>query len=101
MADDPDYYSKNIKVANFDVIHHKCCGNKLKGSYKDYKTIKNEDFNNYPKKESKNFLLAVSRNKRDDLWIQRDLMLKYFKENFWLIFVVNDLIYVNSFWRDF
>lgn len=51
MADDPDYYSKNIKVANFDVMHHKCCGNKLKGSYKDYKTIKND---NYPNEESKN-----------------------------------------------
>ena len=76
MADDSDYYSKNIKVANFDVIHHKCCGNKLKGSYKDYKTIKND---NYPKKRIKKL---VSRNKRDDLWIQRDLMLKYFKENF-------------------
>ena len=51
MADDPDYYSKNIKVANFDVMHHKCCGNKLKGSYKDYKKIKND---NYPNEESKN-----------------------------------------------
>ena len=82
MADDPDYYSKNIKVANFDVIHHKCCGNKLKGSCKDYKTIKNEDFNSYPKKESKKILLAVSRNKRDDLWIQRDLMLKFLRKIF-------------------
>ena len=56
MADDPDYYSKNIKVANFDVMHHKCCGNKLKGSYKDYKTIKND---NYPNEESKNQSLEI------------------------------------------
>ena len=47
MADDLDYYLKNVKVVSFDIIHHECHGDKWKGSYKDYKTIRNEDFNNY------------------------------------------------------
>ena len=27
MTDDPHYYYKNVKVINFDIIHHKCDGN--------------------------------------------------------------------------
>ena len=82
MKDDLDYYFKNVKVVNFDIIHHECSGNKLQGTYKNYKTIKNEDLTNYPKNDAKTVLSAAFRTKRDDLWIKRDLMIKHFKENF-------------------
>ena len=39
MSDNPDSYFKNVQVVNFDIIHHKCRGDELKGTYKDYRTI--------------------------------------------------------------
>ena len=73
MHDDPDTYFKNAKVVNVDIINHECRGDKLTGTYKDYKTIKSEHLCNV--------LSAAFRNTRDDLRIKRDLMIKHFKEN--------------------
>ena len=67
---------------NFDIINHKCRGDKLIGNYKDYKTIKNEDLKRYTKGEAQFVLSVAFRIKRDDLWVKRDLMIKHFKENF-------------------
>ena len=68
---------------NVDIIHQECCGDKLIGEYKDYKTIKTEDPCRYPKKkETEVVLSAAFRNKRDDLWVKWDLMIKDFRDNF-------------------
>ena len=32
MRDDPHQYFDSVKVANFDIIHHECRGNKLIGN---------------------------------------------------------------------
>ena len=50
MRGDPDQYFGNFKVVNFDIIHHECRDDKLIGDYRDYKAIKTEDLNRYPKK---------------------------------------------------
>ena len=101
MSDNPNSYFNNVQVANFDIIHHECRGDKLKGTYKDNKTIKNEHLANNPKEEAKTVLPAAFGNKRDDLQVKRDLMINDVKENFnQLFFVVNyinDLINVNTF----
>ena len=81
MTRDPDNYFKNKQVINFDIINHQCCGDQLKKSEKEHKTIENNNFNNYPKNEKK-VLSSVFRNKRDDLWVKRDLMIEHFKQNF-------------------
>ena len=73
-------------MVNFDIINQECRGDKLTGTCKDYKAIKNEDLINYPKEEAKHVLSAAFRNKRDDLWVKGDLMIKHFKENFNLLF---------------
>ena len=52
MSDDPDQYFHNVKVVNFGIKYHECRGDKLIGDYKDYKTIKYEDLNRYPKGEA-------------------------------------------------
>ena len=78
----PDSYFKNISAVNFDIINHEYRGDILAGTQKDYKTIKNKHLTNYPKEKAKRVLLAVFRNKRDDLWVKRDLMVKDFKDNF-------------------
>ena len=82
MSDDPDRYFKNVQVVNFYINHHECRGDKLQGTYKNYKTIENKHLNNYPKEEAKTDLSAGFRNKRDDQWVKRDVMIKHFKENF-------------------
>ena len=80
MHDDPDQLID--KVVNCDIIHHDCRGNKVIGNHKDYKTIKNEGLYRYLKGEAKVVLSAALRNKREDLWVTRDLKIKHFKENF-------------------
>lgn len=64
MSDNPEYYLKNVHVINFDIIHQECCGDKLKGNYKDYKTIKSEDLINYPKKEVKKYFISRLPSKK-------------------------------------
>ena len=58
MHDDPDSYFKNVRVVNFDIINQECRGDKLAGTYKDYKRMKNEHLTNYPKEEAKRVLAA-------------------------------------------
>ena len=82
MRDNPDSYFKNVIIVNFDIINHECRGDKLIGTYKDYKTIKSEHLTDYTKKEAEVVLSSAFRNKRDDLWIKGDLMIKHFRENF-------------------
>lgn len=67
MSDDPDFYFKNKKVINFNMIHHRCRGNPLKKKVKEYKTVYSNDFKNYPKDEKNKVLSSIFRNKRDDL----------------------------------
>lgn len=81
MSDDPDFYFKNKEVINFDLIHHRCQGDPLKKNERDHKTVTSDDFKDYPRADEKRVLPFVFRNKRDDLWVKRDLMLKHFKEN--------------------
>ena len=83
MLEGPTSYFYRKKVVNFDMINHECRGEPLEGSYKDYKTVKNSDFENFPKNEKKKVLSGIFRKvNRDNLWIKRDLMIEYFKKNF-------------------
>ena len=49
MAEYPDHYVKNKEVANFDLVYYRCCGDRLKTSEKERKTVEKENFENYPK----------------------------------------------------
>ena len=80
MSDDPDFYFKNKKVINFNMIHHRCRGNPLKKTVKEYKKVCSNDFKNYPKDEKNKVLFSIFRNKRDDLWVKRDLMIEHLKK---------------------
>ena len=65
------------------MIHYECHGDPLKGSYKHYKTIKNNDFKNFPKNEKIQVLFRIfCKINRDDLCLKRDLVIEYFKKNF-------------------
>ena len=47
FLNDTDVHFKNAQVVNFDIIHHECRGDPLKGNSEDYKTIEKEDLNDY------------------------------------------------------
>ena len=74
-----DTYLKNAEIFNFDIIHHLCRGDKLEGFYRQYKTVLNSHFDNTPSEDKKLALAACMRCPRHDLYVQRDLMISYFK----------------------
>ena len=81
MAEDTDYYFKNKKVVNFDILNYGCRGDRLEKTYKENNTVEIENFNNYPVKEKDTALSLIFRTKGDDLWVTPDLMIKHFKKN--------------------
>ena len=68
IADDSDYYFKNKKVINFNMILYQCRGDPLKKSIKEYKTVYNNDLRNYPKNEKKKFSLQYFELKGMIFW---------------------------------
>ena len=53
-----DEHFNNVDVVSFDVIHRRCRGNPIENSVQNYNTIKDDDFENHPKKKKrKRFLL--------------------------------------------
>ena len=59
MIQNPTDYFSRKKVVNFDIINHEYRGDKLQGSYKEYQTIKKDDFKKFPENEKKKTLLLV------------------------------------------
>ena len=59
IRDDPDQYFDDVKVVNFDIIHHERNCGKLIDYYKDYKTFKTEDLSRYPKKRPRFFCQLI------------------------------------------
>ena len=55
MSKDPTKHFEIKKVINFNIIHRECHGDPLNGSYKNYKTIYDADFKEYPKLEKNTF----------------------------------------------
>ena len=74
-----DTYLKNAEIINFDIIHHLCRGDKLEGSYRQYRIVLNSHVDNMPSEDKKLPLATYMRCPRHDLYVQRDLMISYFK----------------------
>ena len=70
---------QRANIINFDMIHHQYYGDKLSNPVNYYKTVKKHDLQNFEKKEKEKSLAALARCERKYLWVQRDLMIKYFK----------------------
>ena len=80
MKDNPDEYFFKKKVVNFDIIHHECWVNFLTKSYKELQTVVSQDLKKYSENDKDKTVLALFRNKRDDLWMQRELMIGHLKK---------------------
>ena len=79
MSKNPKEYFKEKKVINFYIIHHVSRGDPLEGNYKDYHTIKTQDFKDYPTVEKDKTLSSVIYNiKRDDIFIEKKVIKKHF-----------------------
>lgn len=104
MTENPDRHFKNKEVVNFDLIHHKCRGDPLKNTYKEYKTVKESNFENYLKKDEKKSCLQFFAIKETIYGCRRNIWLNILGK------ILNDLLYfkkifnqiiVNNFWHDF
>ena len=74
MLRDPAKYFEKQKAINFDIIHHECRADPLKGTYEGYQTVKTKDLTNYPKPEKKEGVGGVIRNiKRKDLFVEKEV----------------------------
>ena len=67
-------------MVNFDIIHHECWVNLLTKSYKEHQTVVSQDLKKYSENDKDKTVLALFRNKRDDLWMQRELMIEHLKK---------------------
>ena len=56
-------------MINFEIIHHECWGDPLKGTYEGYKTIKAKDLKNYPNPEKKKISWGYNKKYQDERFI--------------------------------
>ena len=73
-------YFENAKIVNFDIIHNKCRGDPLQNDVKYYQTIKNEDLNYIKKNDEEEFIGAAIKSQRDDVNVNRDVIINHFKK---------------------
>ena len=74
---------ENCYVTNFDIIHNQCRGDKMEYSEKFYKTIFLKDVNKKLfEEDKKKFIESALRSERDDLNLERDLVIDFFKKEF-------------------
>ena len=73
-----DYFRK-AKIINFDIINHECRGDPLKNSIQYYETIHQHDLQLAKKEDRDEFISESIRSKREDLYIERNIINKHFK----------------------
>ena len=71
-------YFLNVKLTNFDIIHHESRGDVLEHSLKYYQQTHAENFKNIPNQDEYNFISSAIKSRRDDIYIQRNVMKKHF-----------------------
>ena len=67
FAKDADSYFENVKLINFDIVHHECRGGKLQNPERYYKLIRNKDFENYEQHVQNNALSSAIKYERVDI----------------------------------
>ena len=81
IIEDFDCHFKNCYVTNFDLIHHECRGDKLNFSRKFYETIfYNKVKENLRKENKEKFLSSAIKSERDDVNIEKKLMIEHLKK---------------------
>ena len=76
-----DNYFRNVKVINFDLMHHECRGDPLEKDTKEHFAIQNKDFTKYPKTDKKAVIGSALRNQnntKQPIFIQKAAVLNHF-----------------------
>ena len=73
-----DYFRK-AKIINFDIINHQCRGTPLKNSVKYYETIHQHDLEVAKKEDRDDFISEAIRSKREDVYVEKDIINEHFK----------------------
>ena len=76
---DKKQYFNEAKIINFDIINHQCRGTPLKNSVQYYETIHNENLQLAKEEDREDFVSEAIRSKREDLFIEKDVLNKHFK----------------------
>ena len=74
-----DDYLTKAKVVNFHMIHARCRGNTREKNDRHYQTVKYKNLKKMSEEDKKKAVAACIRNDRKDLYVQKDLMIDYFK----------------------
>lgn len=83
IIQDFDYYFQKCYVTNFDIIHHECRGDELNFSKKFYQKINDSDIEkNLNENNQVNFISATIKSERDDLYFEKESLIKHFKREF-------------------
>ena len=72
-------YFKNAKIVNFNIIKNKCNGQPLQNSVKYYQTIHKDDLKYAKEEDKEEFISAAIRSKREDLYIEKDIINQHFR----------------------
>ena len=80
FAKNTDSYFENVKLINFDIIHHECRGDKLQNPERCYRTIRSKDFKNYEQHVQNNAILSGVKSERDDIHFEHIVFKQHFNE---------------------
>ena len=80
VVNDPKKHFDNVYINNFDLIHHKSRGDSLQFSEKFYKTISVSQLKQIDYPKSYQFVAAAIKSKRDDVFLEKDVIKKHFEK---------------------
>ena len=81
IINDPTTHFKNVYVTKFDLIHHSARGDPLSYSKKFYQTIAMSDLKQIDFPNSYAFVAAAIRSQRDDVYFEKEVLKKHFKDD--------------------
>ena len=79
IMEDTKSYFDNVKIINFDIIHHVSRQQPLQRSIEYYETIYKENLKRAKKNDINHLIREAILSKRNDLHIQKDVLSKHLK----------------------
>ena len=79
--EDTDSLFSRVKIRNFDIIHHQCCGEPLQNSVYYYETICNRDFKGYEDRTCNPVMLSAIKAERNDIHFKDKLLKKHIRSD--------------------
>ena len=91
IIENSDSYFENVKLSNFDLIHHECRGGEFSFSKKHYQTLYKEKLNSefIDSKQKSSFISSAIRCHRDDVIVEKRIIdehgFKNLEKNFFFL----------------